>query len=227
MNNTVRSRTITNIQTTGMEIDRVASVVPRAGVRNLYAARHENAPTTRGRFASNFATVRNPECRHGARTLVKTRLLTRVAGFSTAQRGRPDAGSSAWALRRLSLTHSIHRECACGPVRSVRSGSRTASKPAGIADITVGRRGCQLRGGSGDVRPRRGPPLAARLSALRKAAGLLGYAHLPRGHALGRARRSGRTELFVNRESYDVYICSNCGHIDLFMGGIGEEPEQD
>ena len=30
-------------------------------------------------------------------------------------------------------------------------------------------------------------------------------------------------ELLVNRESFDVYMCSRCGRIELFMDGVGEE----
>ena len=29
-------------------------------------------------------------------------------------------------------------------------------------------------------------------------------------------------DLFVNRESFDVYVCPKCGHIDFFAGDIGE-----
>jgi len=30
-------------------------------------------------------------------------------------------------------------------------------------------------------------------------------------------------ELFVNREKFDVYICSHCGRVEFFLNGIGEE----
>ena len=30
-------------------------------------------------------------------------------------------------------------------------------------------------------------------------------------------------ELFVNRESFDVYCCGRCGRVELFIDGIGEE----
>lgn len=30
-------------------------------------------------------------------------------------------------------------------------------------------------------------------------------------------------ELFVNRESYDVYVCPRCGRVEFFVDGIGEE----
>jgi Zn finger protein HypA/HybF involved in hydrogenase expression len=30
-------------------------------------------------------------------------------------------------------------------------------------------------------------------------------------------------ELFVNRETLDVYICPRCGRIEFFVNGIGEE----
>ena len=30
-------------------------------------------------------------------------------------------------------------------------------------------------------------------------------------------------ELFVNRESFDVYLCGRCGRVELFVDGIGEE----
>jgi hypothetical protein len=27
----------------------------------------------------------------------------------------------------------------------------------------------------------------------------------------------------VNRENFDVYVCPRCGHVELFVEGIGEE----
>jgi len=30
-------------------------------------------------------------------------------------------------------------------------------------------------------------------------------------------------ELFVNKERFDVYVCSRCGRVELFVDGIGEE----
>ena len=30
-------------------------------------------------------------------------------------------------------------------------------------------------------------------------------------------------ELFVNRESFDVYVCPRCGRVEFFVDGIGEE----
>ena len=30
-------------------------------------------------------------------------------------------------------------------------------------------------------------------------------------------------ELFVNRESFDVYVCPTCGRVELFVDGIGEQ----
>ena len=30
-------------------------------------------------------------------------------------------------------------------------------------------------------------------------------------------------ELFVNKESFDVYVCQRCGRVELFVDGIGEE----
>ena len=30
-------------------------------------------------------------------------------------------------------------------------------------------------------------------------------------------------ELFVNREHFDIYVCSRCGRVELFVDGIGEE----
>jgi hypothetical protein len=30
-------------------------------------------------------------------------------------------------------------------------------------------------------------------------------------------------ELFENRESYDVYMCPQCGKVELFVDGVGEE----
>jgi DNA-directed RNA polymerase subunit RPC12/RpoP len=33
----------------------------------------------------------------------------------------------------------------------------------------------------------------------------------------------GVFELFKNREHFDVYVCSRCGRVELFVDGIGEE----
>jgi ribosomal protein L40E len=30
-------------------------------------------------------------------------------------------------------------------------------------------------------------------------------------------------ELFENREHFDVYVCSRCGRVELFVDGTGEE----
>jgi len=30
-------------------------------------------------------------------------------------------------------------------------------------------------------------------------------------------------ELFVNKERFDVYVCTRCGRVELFIDGIGEE----
>ena len=30
-------------------------------------------------------------------------------------------------------------------------------------------------------------------------------------------------ELFVNREKFDIYFCPNCGRVEFFINGIGEE----
>ena len=30
-------------------------------------------------------------------------------------------------------------------------------------------------------------------------------------------------ELFVNREFFDVYVCSRCGRVEFFIDGVGEE----
>lgn len=30
-------------------------------------------------------------------------------------------------------------------------------------------------------------------------------------------------ELFVKREHFDVYVCSRCGRVELFLDGVGEE----
>jgi hypothetical protein len=30
-------------------------------------------------------------------------------------------------------------------------------------------------------------------------------------------------ELFVNKEHFDVYLCSRCGRVTLFVDGIGEQ----
>ena len=34
-------------------------------------------------------------------------------------------------------------------------------------------------------------------------------------------------ELFVNRSSFDVYVCPTCGRVELFIDGIGEEFRQE
>ncbi len=30
-------------------------------------------------------------------------------------------------------------------------------------------------------------------------------------------------ELFVERENFDLYVCSRCGHVEFFLEGVGEE----
>lgn len=30
-------------------------------------------------------------------------------------------------------------------------------------------------------------------------------------------------ELFVNKEKFDVYVCNQCGRVELFVDGIGEQ----
>jgi hypothetical protein len=30
-------------------------------------------------------------------------------------------------------------------------------------------------------------------------------------------------EIFVKREQFDVYACGRCGHVELFVDGVGEE----
>lgn len=30
-------------------------------------------------------------------------------------------------------------------------------------------------------------------------------------------------ELFVNRESFDVYVCQNCGKVEFYLTGVGED----
>ncbi len=30
-------------------------------------------------------------------------------------------------------------------------------------------------------------------------------------------------ELFINREDYDVYACPNCGKLEFFIDGVGDE----
>lgn len=30
-------------------------------------------------------------------------------------------------------------------------------------------------------------------------------------------------ELFVHRESFDIYVCPRCGRVEFFVDGIGEE----
>ena len=34
---------------------------------------------------------------------------------------------------------------------------------------------------------------------------------------------SDLTELFMNKERFDVYVCQNCGRVELFVDGIGEQ----
>lgn len=31
------------------------------------------------------------------------------------------------------------------------------------------------------------------------------------------------TELFMNKERFDVYVCPRCGRVEFFVDGIGEE----
>jgi DNA-directed RNA polymerase subunit RPC12/RpoP len=31
------------------------------------------------------------------------------------------------------------------------------------------------------------------------------------------------TELFMNKERFDVYVCPRCGRVELFVDGIGQE----
>ena len=33
----------------------------------------------------------------------------------------------------------------------------------------------------------------------------------------------GVFELLKNREAFDIYVCSRCGRVELFVDGIGEE----
>jgi hypothetical protein len=33
-------------------------------------------------------------------------------------------------------------------------------------------------------------------------------------------------ELFVNKQHFDVYVCSRCGSVEMFIDGIGEELRQ-
>jgi DNA-directed RNA polymerase subunit RPC12/RpoP len=33
----------------------------------------------------------------------------------------------------------------------------------------------------------------------------------------------GIWELFKNREHFDVYVCSRCGRVEMFVDGIGED----
>ena len=30
-------------------------------------------------------------------------------------------------------------------------------------------------------------------------------------------------ELFVKKQHFDVYVCKKCGHVEMFVDGIGEE----
>ena len=34
---------------------------------------------------------------------------------------------------------------------------------------------------------------------------------------------SDLTELFMKKERFDVYICENCGHVEFFVNGVGEQ----
>lgn len=34
-------------------------------------------------------------------------------------------------------------------------------------------------------------------------------------------------ELFVNKESFNVYACSHCGHVEFFVSGVGESPGEE
>jgi hypothetical protein len=34
-------------------------------------------------------------------------------------------------------------------------------------------------------------------------------------------------ELLVNRQGFDIYSCSYCGHVEFFLSGIGTDLEED
>ena len=34
---------------------------------------------------------------------------------------------------------------------------------------------------------------------------------------------SDLTELFMKKEIFDVYVCQNCGHVEFFVNGLGEQ----
>ena len=58
----------------------------------------------------------------------------------------------------------------------------------------------------------------------------LAAADLPACHRCGRKLTRGwgfflgdLGELFVNREHFDIYVCSRCGRVEFFVDGIGEE----
>ena len=34
---------------------------------------------------------------------------------------------------------------------------------------------------------------------------------------------SDLTELFMKKEKFDVYVCQNCGHVEFFVNGVGEQ----
>jgi hypothetical protein len=37
---------------------------------------------------------------------------------------------------------------------------------------------------------------------------------------------SDLTELFMKKEKFDVYVCRNCGHVEFFVNGLGEQLRQ-
>ena len=51
--------------------------------------------------------------------------------------------------------------------------------------------------------------------------GYVGTKAFHEGHRWGLLGDLG--ELFVNKESFDVYVCQRCGRVELFVDGIGEE----
>lgn len=39
----------------------------------------------------------------------------------------------------------------------------------------------------------------------------------------GRLQSMFVSDFFVNRENFDLYVCSQCGYLEFFLEGVGEE----
>ena len=65
------------------------------------------------------------------------------------------------------------------------------------------------------------PTHRRQLRSLPASARLPWDARLPRRNALGRFGELA--ELFVSKETFELYACSRCGHVEFFVEGVGDE----